>query len=256
MRRYILLIAVVAATLLPGFSQGLEKKALDAYDNKNYPEAIETYRQILETEGASSRLYYNLGNAYYRNGDKGRAVLSYERSLRLDPRNKETVANLDFVEAKLTDRLIEDENILSVAFGNIRNLMSTNGWAIVGMVSFLLFIAGFALYFFSSSILLRKTGFFGGLFLLFVSILSNVLSYRSYRWSVDCSYAIVLNDSTQLSTVAREAIKDEEKAFVLHEGTKVEKVDSLKAEGNRSWYRVKTADRREAWIDGGAIEEI
>jgi tetratricopeptide (TPR) repeat protein len=39
-------------------------------------------------------LFYDLGNAYYRLGNFGKAILNYERALALDPRHPEADANL------------------------------------------------------------------------------------------------------------------------------------------------------------------
>ena len=91
-------------------------------------------------------------------------------------------------------------------------------------------------------------------------MIANVFSYSSGKSLSDRSYAIVLADTAQLSTVSRAALAESERAFVLHEGAKVRKVDSLnisEIDGKGLvWYRVRTADSREAWISGSAIEEI
>ncbi len=259
MKRYIFLIIILTA-ISPrfGFAQTAQQAAA-AYANKNYPEAIELYQQLSKEQGVSSELYYNLGNAYYRNGDNGNAVLYYERSLRLNPRNKEAQANLDFLQTKLKDRFGTDENILATWIREFRNLLSSNGWTILGMVSFALFILGVAAYFFGKAIGLRKVGFFGGAFFAFVCIAANIFAYNARAAATDNSYAVVLSDSTMLSTVSRAPVGRNETAFVLHEGTKIKKLDSLRnvENGDSSiWYRIRTSDRQEVWIDGKAIEEI
>lgn len=259
MKHYILSIIALLSVAFPGISQNRAAAAAAAYENKNYPEAIEIYSQILEKDGTSGRLYYNLGNAYFRNGEKGKAVLFFERALKADPRNKEAAANLDFVKTKLTDKIDGEENILQVFLRDMRAMLPSNGWAILGIVSFLLFIAGIALYSFGSAMSVRKIGFFGGLAMLAVSILSNIFSYQAYRTANDDSFAIVTCDSTLLSTVPREPAGGGERAFVLHEGAKVEKLDSMtldEADVSTMWYKIRTADRQEAWISGPAVEGI
>ena len=163
MKRYIFLIIILTAISRFGFAQTAQQAAA-AYANKNYPEAIELYQQLSKEQGVSSELYYNLGNAYYRNGDNGNAVLYYERSLRLNPRNKEAQANLDFLQTKLKDRFGTDENILSTWIREFRNLLSSNGWTILGMVSFALFILGVAAYFFGKAIDCAKWDFWRRIF--------------------------------------------------------------------------------------------
>lgn len=109
--------------------------------------------------GVSAEYYFNLGNAYYRSGKKGKAILCYERALRLNPRYEKAQANLDFVNMKIIDRPEPEENILAVGFRNVQNAMSPTAWTVVAMAAFLLFIAGMAAYAFASAITLRKVGF-------------------------------------------------------------------------------------------------
>ena len=67
-----------------------------AYEKEEYKQAIDCYQKcLLEVE--STVLYYNLGNAYFREGEIGHSILAYERALVLSPRNVEANRNLAFV---------------------------------------------------------------------------------------------------------------------------------------------------------------
>lgn len=235
-----------------------QDSALYDYNNKNYPDAIEKYTRIEKNGAVSDALYYNLGNSYYRNGQKGKAVLNYERALKINPRNEHAKANLDFVRMKLTDESIADENILIVTIRNVRDCISVNAWTIIGMVAFVAFMVALALYVFSANILVKKTGFFGGIGLLLLCIAANIFATNGRMVAYDHSYAIVVKDSTILSTVARGPLNKQEIAFVLHEGAKVEKVDSLLVDkkNDDKWFLINTIDNRQAWIQSSAIEEI
>lgn len=158
---------------------------------------------------------------------------------------------------KIIDRPEPEENILAVGFRNVQNAMSPTAWTVVAMAAFLLFIAGMAAYAFASAITLRKVGFFGGLGLLVVCVFANVFAARANNAATSHDYAVVMNDSTQLSAVSREPLNKDEVAFTLHEGAKLKKNDSIRIDGNakNTWYKVQTADNREAWIKASAIEE-
>lgn len=52
-------------------------------------------------EGVSANLFYNLGNAWFRAGQPGQAVLNYKRALRLQPGHPEAAANLAFIRRQL-----------------------------------------------------------------------------------------------------------------------------------------------------------
>lgn len=58
-------------------------------------EAIQIYEQLIAAGGHDSALYYNLGNAYYANGDLPNAVANYRLATALAPRDPDIRANLD-----------------------------------------------------------------------------------------------------------------------------------------------------------------
>lgn len=67
------------------------------YAAGQYAEAQAAYRSAESAGLVSANLYYNLGNAAYRLGQNGTAVLNYQRALILDPAHAEAAANLAFV---------------------------------------------------------------------------------------------------------------------------------------------------------------
>ncbi|RKY48241.1 MAG: hypothetical protein DRP91_06265, partial [Candidatus Neomarinimicrobiota bacterium] len=72
----------------------LFEKANEKYLNGDYRGAIELYEKILKEGYESDRVYYNLGNAYYRVGELGRAILFYEKALKLNPGDENVRFNL------------------------------------------------------------------------------------------------------------------------------------------------------------------
>ena len=56
------------------------------YQKQQYDKAIESYSKVLNEGYESAELYFNLGNAYYRKGSLGYAILNFERALKLSPR--------------------------------------------------------------------------------------------------------------------------------------------------------------------------
>jgi tetratricopeptide (TPR) repeat protein len=69
-------------------------KANQAYAQGQFKEAIEGYEGLVHSGQWSANLFYDLGNAYFRTSDFGRAILNYERSLALQQRHPEATANL------------------------------------------------------------------------------------------------------------------------------------------------------------------
>lgn len=74
------------------FHQGNE-----AYSNGDYEQAISSYEQIIDTAGYAPSVLFNLGNSYAQAGKIGKAVLSYERGLRLAPSDLDISGNLQLL---------------------------------------------------------------------------------------------------------------------------------------------------------------
>jgi tetratricopeptide (TPR) repeat protein len=70
------------------------ESANEAYQKGKYEEAKVDYIQLAGTHEYSADLFYNLGNAWFKLGDQGRAILNYERALILNPGLEEAKANL------------------------------------------------------------------------------------------------------------------------------------------------------------------
>jgi hypothetical protein len=83
------------------------------YSDGNYVQAIEEYNKAVSAGYASAELYYNLGNAYFRDGQLGMAILNYVRARRLDPRDDDIQANLQFARSFAIDKIqVSEETIL------------------------------------------------------------------------------------------------------------------------------------------------
>src|SRR5947199_4688821 len=69
-------------------------KANQEYAQGHFKEAISGYETLVRAGQWSANVFYDLGNAYFRTGDFGRAILNYERALALERHHPEATANL------------------------------------------------------------------------------------------------------------------------------------------------------------------
>src|SRR4029077_7821188 len=76
------------------FAQTEFAKANQEYAQGHFKEAISGYEALVRAGQWSANLFYDLGNAYFRTGDFGRAILNYERALALERHHPEATANL------------------------------------------------------------------------------------------------------------------------------------------------------------------
>ena len=81
------------------------EKGLNAYRNNQYDLAIQEFEIILDNNRDSPELYYNLGNAYFRNGNTAGAVWAFENCLRLSPTHTNAEYNLQLANIKVKDRV-------------------------------------------------------------------------------------------------------------------------------------------------------
>ncbi len=95
--RFIGLSAVLllaSLTAAKAESPDLWQQANQAYRAGRFEEAKVDYLQLVSRKLYTANLFYNLANAWFKLGDKGRAILNYKRVLILQPNSPEATANL------------------------------------------------------------------------------------------------------------------------------------------------------------------
>ena len=217
-----------------------------AYSEGNYAEAVVMYENIAQTDN-NAEVQYNLGNAYFRTGEVARAILAYERCLRLDPRHKDARFNLAFAESKIIDNKADTQTFFLLKWAQgFRNMLSENVWLVLSVTLFLLFIVSLFVFAFAGQLTLRKTAFA-------VSIIAIVLAIAG----VWCGLSLHHRDTAQEEAIVMQGIvnakaspdKSGTDLFVLHEGTKVRISDTVgewcqvHAGDNIGWIRLKAVER-------------
>lgn len=236
--------------LLPFMASAMTKTEADsAYVRGEYQQAIKGYESLLQ-QGASADIYYNLGNAYFRTENITRAVLNYERALLISPGDRDIRFNLQIARSKTIDKIVPESEMFFVTwYRSIVNLMSVDGWARTALVSLALAIVLALLYLFADRLWLRKSGFFGGLALIVLFLLSNIFASQQKQNLLFRKGAIVTSPSVAIKSTPAQNGTD---LFILHEGTKVSIVDGSMKE----WKEIRIADGKEGWIESSKIEII
>jgi tetratricopeptide (TPR) repeat protein len=86
--------SIVLASSLFAKTDAQFSKANQEYTDGKFKEAISDYESLVHSGEWTAPLFYDLGNAYFRTSDFGRAILNYERALALQPNHPEAQANL------------------------------------------------------------------------------------------------------------------------------------------------------------------
>ena len=87
-----------------------------SYKEDRYQEAIDGYLRLIGNGYVNGHLYYNLGNAYFRSGQLGRAILNYKRAQLLIPRDADLNFNLRYALNQTQDAISPGQNYLKQAF--------------------------------------------------------------------------------------------------------------------------------------------
>ena len=249
----LLLIMVISLTsyLLPLTSHAAVTKAEadSAYVQERYQQAAKDYEALLK-QGVSADLYYNLGNCYYRMDQITKAVLNYERALLLSPGDKDIRFNLQMARSKTIDKITPESVMFFVTwYRSLVNVQSVDSWARTALIALLVAVTLALLYLFSDRIWLRKVGFFGGIFLLLIFLVSNLFAWQQKRNLTQRSGAIIIKSAVNVKSTPSENGTD---LFILHEGTKVTITDSSMKE----WREIRVADGKEGWLETSEIEVI
>ena len=246
--KIVLILVVCLSSVTTSFAV-TKVEADSAYARGEYQQAIKDYEALLK-QGASADLYYNLGNAYYRTENITRAVLNYERALLLSPGDRDIRFNLQIAQSKTIDKIVpESEMFFFTWYKSLVNLMSVDGWARTSLVSLALVIILLLVYLFSDRIWLRKIGFFGGVILLLLFVLSNIFAWQQKQNLLFRKGAIVIAPSVTVKSTPANNGTD---LFILHEGTKVMITDG----SMKGWKEIHVADGKEGWIESKQLEEI
>lgn len=199
-------------------------EANEQYASGNYAEAAQAYEQLLNDDSqlnneSRALVYYNLGNAYFKQGELAQSILAYERSLRLNPTNKDTRHNLRFAESRIIDN-IEDTHafFLSTWLRSLRNLLSESTWQWMSIVFFLVFCIAALIFALYRGVAIRKTGFHIAWLSLLFSIFTLCNARSLHARDTNRSEAIITQGIVNAKSSPDRSGID---LFTIHEGTKV-----------------------------------
>lgn len=223
------------------------KRANEYYEAKRYDGAIERYLKIIDQGVESSTLYFNLGNAYFKNSDLGHAILYYMKARRLDPSDEDIRHNLEFAR-RFSPVQMEGVTLnpvhqfLESLTGPYR--LNTLGW--LSSIIFILFIAMLAMRF---GIGIRggliKTGIVTALVLTVV--VSGLTTFK-YQNDYMTERAVIIADETPVRT------GPSDQSEIELQGAPGLVVEILAQQGQ--FYNVLFENKRRGWVNKDLVALI
>lgn len=224
-------------------------KASEAYQDKQYAEALRLYEGFIEDGYASAALFYNMGNAYYRQDKIGLAILYYEKALKLSPRDAAVRANLDLAQSQQVDQIQALPSFFLDRWQqSLQSIFSSNTWSILGLLLLWTGVGGLIFWLLAAERTQRKRGFIIGATLLVLSIIPFYLSAGRASFERNPGTAILLEAEYGLRTAPEE---ESTVILPLHEGVKVAIIDRI-----GEWMKVQLQDGAQGWLPEEALGMI
>lgn len=234
---------------LIGFSQNNQifEEANALYNDGKYAEAIDKYKSILESDMHSAELYFNLGNANYKLNNIAPSIFYYEKALQLEPNDKDIQNNLAFAQNMTIDAI---EKVPVVGFSriinNIVNIFNADTWAKIAVGGVFLFVLLFLMYHFSYTSSKKRMAFIVSGISLFMACFSVAMAFQKSSLDKNDRPAIIF---TQESRVKTDPNPTSEEVFRLHEGTKVQVLETYE-----DWKKIQLSDKSTGWIPSKDIK--
>ena len=227
-------------------ADSLFSRATDAYNEGEYQKAVDLYESILVEDLHSTALYFNLGNAHYKLGRIAPSIYYYEKALLLDPNDAEIRNNLGFAQNMTLDDIEPmPRTDLRRAYDTVLHMLSMDRWAYLGIALMFLFVIGSLFYYLLDQPNQKRISLIGALAALLLATAATAFAYLNYREYQRDQPAIIFSESLPVKT---EPNPRSETVFELHEGTKVQVLDSLD-----SWVRLRIADGQTGWAQGNNL---
>lgn len=241
MKQIVYMLVLTVSSFVFGQSNTLFEQGNTLYNEGKYQDAINSYEAILEHGEHSAELYYNLANAYYKLNSIAPSIYYYEKALLLNPNDEEIKNNAAFARNMTVDAI---DTIPEVGFTRIMktitNTFSFDAWAVVAVALVFAFVILFLMYYFSYGTNKKRILFLSSGVSMACALMALFFAFQKFNLDQNDQPAIVFAQESQIKT---EPNLRSEEAFRLHEGTKVQVLESLK-----DWQKIKLSDGKTGWI--------
>jgi tetratricopeptide (TPR) repeat protein len=185
-----------------------------AYQKKDWPAAINAFKQLTDSGIDNGRLFYNLGNAYLKNNDLGLALLWYERALKRIPDDPDLHFNYNYALTLTKDERGEQTSPLLriLFFWKYQLSPSTVRWIAI------LFNA--VLWVSLSILIIRKERLLRPSVILIAAttMVFGATAFFNYVEAIQVKHAVILTEQVAVRSGFTDTATQ---LFVLHAGTKV-----------------------------------
>lgn len=271
MRNNLIFIFLLTLSLIPGISKAVspdKTRISELYHEANelflqanelstqspesaralYEKSALRYERIIREGGVKNgKLYYNLGNSYFRIKDIGRAILNYRRAEQYIPDDPNLGQNLEYARGKRLDEIEEKQEtkVLKTLFFWHYDL-STKARVIIFTISFIILWSSAAVRIFFKKPFLKYCAVVSIILSIFLagSLTAEEISFRKNRPGVIISNEVIARKGNSMTYES--SFKEP-----LHSGTEFTLIEE-----RTGWYRIELADSRTCWIPSNDVELV
>lgn len=229
--------------LLPAANAQIASNAFDAanrlYEQSKFSDAAAAYETLLKPGAASTALYFNLGNAYFKSGQVGRAISAYRRAEQLTPRDPDVRANLQFARNQVQGPTLAPGRRQSwlgrLSINEWTLLATTVAWLWFGLLILRIWRPGL-------KPALRSYIFFTGLAAVMLGI-GCALVYHDSRLT---QTAIVISSE---AVIRQGPLEESNPSFTAHDGAELRVLDR-----KDDWLQVSPDPSRSGWVKRSQLQ--
>ncbi len=223
------------------------EKGNSAYQEGRFDSAIVYYEAVADLGVQSAALCFNLGNAYFKSGDLGQAILFYLRARRMDPADEDIVSNLEF--ARSFTRVQMEGVRLNPINSFVESMVSSYRIDTLAWISSLFFILLFGFLSVRFGLGITNPGVRVGLALAVIFLLlSSLVTTFKYRTDYLTRRAVLVADEVPILTGPSADLDIE------LQGAPGLVVEILSESGD--WYNVSFENKRRGWVLKELVAEV
>jgi len=230
-------------------AERLFDEAAILYQQADFQGSLDKFQQIEDSGLNSAALLYNIGNCYYKLNRIGKAILYYERALRIQPSDDDIKANLDIANQATTDKL-HDPGQFALARRLIGILHFVPFTLVLRMAGalYLVMMVVLILRVFSRNPATRRGLSLGTALLAILLTLTAALG--SLQWWDRLNRIEAIVQATEVRVKSSPGLEATE-VFTIHEGARV-RIDQQTS----GWVEIVLPDGKAGWVPVEAVEKI
>jgi len=250
MRIFLVIILIFSMLLAKADdNQILLDEANKVYNEGSFEQATELYEKVIENGFESAEVYYNLGNAYFKQNNFAAAILYYEKAKKLEPNDEDINFNLKIANNSIVDKIETVPELFYIQWWNtLLYALTVDQWGMLSAAFFALLLIMVLVFLLTRVVVLKKVSFWFGLLFLVSSVSTYALANQKFNSFKKDHEAIIFTPTVTVKSSPTESSID---LFVIHEGTKVELLDNV-----GEWYEVSIANGSIGWIKNEDLRKI